>query len=380
MFQFMRKSDRDRDRDKGGKSSGGGSGKMEKVEKVGFGKKVKDKLSPEDLHRLDEIRRSFKLGKGKKEKQKLPSGIIADYSENFMQPPTPSSAQRSPGARDHDGLPSISHSDSSESSLSITSNSREDSLSGSSSANALASQRGGPGKEIELHDNLNQFCQFQIVKPHLFAAKPPRASPKSPPPVPPRQSSSRYSGDFSGTVTDLSSPSRPSRPPTSASNSSFTPSYVTPPQSPSHNALSLVKFYPEPELELSEQVLPNVTSSIGCSRTITIERRPSGDFGFSIRRASVAVKGGGQESILFVEPTQGSQASRDYSQDFLLPGDRLIAVNSVSVESKTREDVINLIKSSQQTITLKVLSNMHWIENIVDINYDQVSYIYSRNR
>lgn len=44
----------------------------------------------------------------------------------------------------------------------------------------------------------------------------------------------------------------------------------------------------------------------------------------------------------------------------------------MSVESKTREDVINLIKSSQQTITLKVLSNMHWIENIVDINYDQV--------
>lgn len=171
MFQFMRKSDRDRDRDKGGKAgvgsgggsggSGGGSGggggaKVEKMEKVGFGKKVKDKLSPEDLHRLDEIRRSFKLGKGKKEKQKLPSGIIADYSENFMQPPTNASStpqstlQRSPGTRDQDGgsMPSITHSDSSESSLSITSNSKEESLSGSSSANVLVSPRsaGGPGK------------------------------------------------------------------------------------------------------------------------------------------------------------------------------------------------------------------------------------------
>lgn len=264
MFQFMRKSDRDRDRDKGGKASSGSGGKMEKMEKVGFGKKVKDKLSPEDLHRLDEIRRSFKLGKGKKEKQKLPSGIIADYSENFMQPPTPTTLQRSPGTRDQDGMPSITHSDSSESSLSLTSNSKEESLS-SSSANAILSPRGGP-------------------------AKPPRASPKSPPPVPPRQSSSsRYSGDYT-MVADLSSPSRPSRPPTSASSSSFTPSYVTPPQSPSHNALSLAKFYPEPEIELSEQVLPNITPSPGCCRTIIIERKPTGDFGFSIRRASVAVK------------------------------------------------------------------------------------------
>lgn len=181
-------------------------------------------------------------------------------------------------------------------------------------------------------------------------------------------------------VGDLSSPSRPSRPPTSASSSSFTPSYVTPPQSPSHNALSLAKFYPEPELELSEQVLPNITPSPGCCRTIVIERQPTGDFGFSIRRASVAVKGGGQDSILFVEPTQGSTQARDYSQDFLLPGDRLVAVNSVSVESKTRDDVINLIKSSQQSITLKVVSNVHWIENIVDIRYEQDNEISSRSR
>ncbi|ODN00275.1 Unconventional myosin-XVIIIa [Orchesella cincta] len=339
MFQFMRKSDRDRDRDKkAGKVDG-------KMEKVGFGKKVKDKLSPEDLHRLDEIRRSFKLGKGKKEKQKLPSGIIADYSENFMQPPTtPSSLQRSPGSKEQDGMPSITHSDSSESSLSITSMTNVDG--GSSSAKSTMS-RGGP-------------------------AKPPRASTKSPPPVPPRQSSSsRYSGDYGSA--DLSHPGRsPSRPPTSASSSSFTPSYVTPPQSPSHNALSHAKFYPEPELDFSDQLLPSIASKAGCCRTIIVERQPSGDFGFSIRRSSVTVKSGAQDSILYVEPTQGS-VTRDYSQHFLLPGDRLIAVNSVSVESKTRDDVINLIKSSQQSITLKVLSNMHWMENISDIEYEPVS-------
>lgn len=167
MFQFMRKSDRDRDRDKG--KTGGG--KTEKMEKGGggsggggFGKKVKDKLSPEDLHRLDEIRRSFKLGKGKKEKQKLPSGIIADYSENFMHPPAPSTLQRSPGAREQDGMPSITHSDSSESSLSLTSvntNSRDDGPS-SGSGNNFVSSRGGPGMYLRSFQNSKNQVLMKI--------------------------------------------------------------------------------------------------------------------------------------------------------------------------------------------------------------------------
>lgn len=71
MFQFMRKTDKSKT-EKGTK------------QQQGNGKDCGNKLSPDDLHRLDEIRRSFKLGKGKKEK--LPSGIIADYSENFLNP------------------------------------------------------------------------------------------------------------------------------------------------------------------------------------------------------------------------------------------------------------------------------------------------------
>jgi len=104
----MRKSDKEKEREKSKPVSGHHKG--EKTEKSSFGKKVKEKLSPEDLHRLDEIRRSFKLGKGKKDKQKLPSGIIADYSENFVQP------MLSP-----DYSSNVSHSDSSESNLSSAS-------------------------------------------------------------------------------------------------------------------------------------------------------------------------------------------------------------------------------------------------------------------
>lgn len=121
MFQFMRKSEKDRDRDKKpGKTSTSASSDGGKVSS--FGKKVKDKLSPDDLHRLDEIRRSFKLGKAKKDKQKLPSGIIADYSENFMHPPPQSATYPSLKSPLGDGSGfRISHSDSSESSISASS-------------------------------------------------------------------------------------------------------------------------------------------------------------------------------------------------------------------------------------------------------------------
>jgi len=117
----MRKSEKDRDKKVGKTTAAAGSSTADPGKVSSFGKKVKDKLSPDDLHRLDEIRRSFKLGKAKKDKQKLPSGIIADYSENFfMQPPSNSSTSSSlKSPVDGSGnVGGVTHSDSSESSLS----------------------------------------------------------------------------------------------------------------------------------------------------------------------------------------------------------------------------------------------------------------------
>lgn len=81
-----------------------------------------------------------------------------------------------------------------------------------------------------------------------------------------------------------------SRPPTSASNCSITPSYITPPQSPSHNKILLDKFYPVPELEFNKRALPQVHTKSLVRRTVQISRQSSGDFGFSLRRASVTDK------------------------------------------------------------------------------------------
>lgn len=125
MFQFMRKGEKDRDKKTGKQQVSSTVSSSDKGSS--FSKKVKDKLSPDDLHRLDEIRRSFKLGKAKK--QKLPSGIIADYSENFMvQPPMvqqsvtmPSLSSTTIYGDNVDVSVSVTHSDSSESSLSAKS-------------------------------------------------------------------------------------------------------------------------------------------------------------------------------------------------------------------------------------------------------------------
>jgi len=126
----------------------------------------------------------------------------------------------------------------------------------------------------------------------LLIAKPPRAPPsssRSPPPVPARPP--RYSTDYSNLTETLSHPGySPSRPPTSASSSSFTASYQTPPQSPQHNVVSSAKFYVEAELDLGDHVVPSKSVKLGHLRTVCVDRLPTGDFGFSLRKASSTLK------------------------------------------------------------------------------------------
>lgn len=117
-------------------------------------------------------------------------------------------------------------------------------------------------------------------------------------------------------------------------------------------------------------------------RFLTIQRQkaPRNDFGFSLRRAVI------QERIYMADPnghesnglsngdglkingSNGLPSKLTYkavilaepgsypgsSETGLLPGDRLLEVNGVSVEGKNREEVIDLIKGSQDSVTVKV--------------------------
>ncbi|CAG9559205.1 unnamed protein product [Danaus chrysippus] len=119
-------------------------------------------------------------------------------------------------------------------------------------------------------------------------------------------------------------------------------------------------------------------------RLLTIQRQkaPRNDFGFSLRRAMIqervfigdirtlagheekAIANGDNKyndsnvviskltykAVILAEPGSYPGAS----ETGLLPGDRLIEVNDVNVEGRSREEVIDLIKSSQEFVTVKV--------------------------
>lgn len=86
MFNFMKKSAGDDDKErrkrekklrKEAKGTGSGSG-------IGGVGGVTGSMSTDELLRLDEVRRSLKIRGRRKEKEKLPSGITADYSADFF--------------------------------------------------------------------------------------------------------------------------------------------------------------------------------------------------------------------------------------------------------------------------------------------------------
>lgn len=91
--------------------------------------------------------------------------------------------------------------------------------------------------------------------------------------------------------------------------------------------------------------------------TISRQPPPRNDFGFSLRRAMVVERdasGSGGYSltaVIFAEPGAIVQHRNDTG---LLPGDRLLEVNATPVDDKNREEVIEMIKSSGPSVTVKV--------------------------
>ncbi|XP_070072281.1 unconventional myosin-XVIIIa isoform X3 [Drosophila takahashii] len=86
MFNFMKKSTGDEEKErrkrekklrKEAKGTAGGTG-------IGGVTGVTGSMSTDELLRLDEVRRSLKIRGRRKEKEKLPSGITADYSADFF--------------------------------------------------------------------------------------------------------------------------------------------------------------------------------------------------------------------------------------------------------------------------------------------------------
>uniref|UniRef100_A0A0L8FJ01 PDZ domain-containing protein n=1 Tax=Octopus bimaculoides TaxID=37653 RepID=A0A0L8FJ01_OCTBM len=93
----------------------------------------------------------------------------------------------------------------------------------------------------------------------------------------------------------------------------------------------------------------------GRIRTLNLRRQPGGDFGFSLRKGVIMQRTntdcfGSKQTVIFAEPGTGPKAT----ETGLLPGDRLIEVNDKNVEKAKREEIIELIRTSSDTVVLKV--------------------------
>lgn len=90
-------------------------------------------------------------------------------------------------------------------------------------------------------------------------------------------------------------------------------------------------------------------------RELVIKRqKPRNDFGFSLRKAicldrSESLMLPTFKPVIFAEPGTNNNGTTG-----LLPGDRLIKVNGISVESLPRETIIEMIKNSEEQIIVEV--------------------------
>ncbi|NXP74854.1 MY18A protein, partial [Ramphastos sulfuratus] len=89
-------------------------------------------------------------------------------------------------------------------------------------------------------------------------------------------------------------------------------------------------------------------------RQLELQRRNTGDFGFSLRRTTMLDRApDGQvyrRIVHFAEPGAGT---KDLALG-LVPGDRLVEINGRNVENKSRDEIVEMIRQSGETVQLKV--------------------------
>ncbi|NXS68167.1 MY18A protein, partial [Pandion haliaetus] len=89
-------------------------------------------------------------------------------------------------------------------------------------------------------------------------------------------------------------------------------------------------------------------------RQLELQRRNTGDFGFSLRRTTMLDRApDGQvyrRVVHFAEPGAGN---KDLALG-LVPGDRLVEINGRNVENKSRDEIVEMIRQSGETVQLKV--------------------------
>ncbi|KAM9734215.1 unconventional myosin-XVIIIa isoform 1-T2 [Menidia menidia] len=104
------------------------------------------------------------------------------------------------------------------------------------------------------------------------------------------------------------------------------------------------------KLELPAVVVPTAPET----RELELQRRKTGDFGFSLRRTTMLDRNPDgrvyRRVVHFAEPGAGTKGLALG----LVPGDRLVEINGWNVENKTRDEIVDMIRQSGESVKLKV--------------------------
>ncbi|XP_033212416.1 unconventional myosin-XVIIIa [Belonocnema kinseyi] len=383
MFNFMKKAAEKEDKEKR---------KREKKERKDVKKRDRGSMSAEELLRLDEVRRSLKIRGRRKEKEKLPSGITADYSASFfaqLDRDLLNSAQNSAGTswtRTPDGL---TQSDSSEASLTSLTNASGKNLPPLPPKPPKRGILKGPRLSITSVNNLdevtvvpngnqennhqeasnllvrntlqNEVIAYQNVPGQQLLGLNNEGSEEesSYPRRSPHQHLLQHHGHDNKLLQVVTSASPSADSLTDTTNSSFaTPPFSLSPVGESQGFSRWRSSASFEEQGIVELPLPEIVPlELPEPRVLTIQRQPPprSDFGFSLRRAVIVERGANgvmqMRSVIFAEPGALVQNINDTG---LLPGDRLIEVNGINVDDKSREEIIDLIKGSGGSVAVKV--------------------------
>ncbi|XP_057317882.1 unconventional myosin-XVIIIa isoform X3 [Microplitis mediator] len=373
MFNFMKKTAEKDEKEKR---------KREKKERKDVKKRDRGSMSAEELLRLDEVRRSLKIRGRRKEKEKLPSGITADYSASFFAQLDRSNLLENSGSNSNTSggtswtrVDGLTQSDSSEASLTSLTNVSGSTSGGTSgigggksfpalppkppkrgilkgSRNNIASMSGTStegsnqqqSQSQQQHQEKDEFCSEEESSSQYYHHNY-------------NQHHHNQSDSKLLQVITSASPSADSL--TDTTNSSFaTPPFSLSPvgESQGFSRWRSSNSFEEQGIPLP---LPQIISLVLPEpRELTIQRQlpPRNDFGFSLRRAVIIDRtssGSTQniKSVIFAEPGAIVQNNNDTG---LLPGDRLIEVNGINVDDKSREEIIDLIKGSGTNVVVKV--------------------------
>ncbi len=329
-----------------------------------------------------QVRRSLKLRsrRKEKEKEKLPSGITADYSANFFRDlnrdTLPSPNGYSP--TNQTATNPVDTSDTNQGYANLPSQSNF-------TSQATIQQRALPLPPLPPRaikkPNIKSNYRHSISTENLDPSKGQTSSHGARGALRPSSSLA-----FSEDATDFVKPTSPPEDATnfitpslqvtnydknlrspsveSLTDSTTNSSFATPPFSSSpvgegqgyYSKFAVVMLNSSPEDMVNEFPLPDIEpTNLPEPRELNIPRRSSkNDFGFSLRRVMTVDRTSGVSQLRSVVLAEANALDESAMQIGLLPGDQLLEVNGVPVSDKTRDEIVDLVKSSESSVVIKV--------------------------